>query len=96
MNEVQVGYMHPDNEQMLPHFCKFPTVQKQYDLLREEVADMRDQWHAGEMQAHTFEIYKSKLCTLMITKMWSWNYYPEDEWIQDPEIQDWFLEIPNE
>jgi hypothetical protein len=95
MDEVQVGYMHPNNEAMLPHFSKFPSVQRQYDLLREEVADMRDQWHAGEMQTHTFEIYTSKLCMLMIMKMWSWNYYSEENWIQDPEIQNWFMEVPD-
>lgn len=95
MNDVGVGYMHPDNEAMLPHFSKFPDVKRQYELLREEVADMRIQWHDGQMQAHSFENYKAKLCILMIIKMWSWNYYAEENWIQDPEIQNWFMEVPD-
>src|SRR4051812_23709608 len=89
------GYVHPDNEHLLSHFSKFPDVKRQYELLREEVADMRDHWHSGEMEVHVFESYKAKLCILMIIKMWSWNYYAEENWIQDSEIQNWFMEVPD-
>jgi hypothetical protein len=92
---MEKGYMAPENMNMSEYFSKFPSVRRQYDLLREEVKDMRDQWFEGTMQEHTFEIYKAKLCMLMIMKMWSWNYYKEEDYIHDDEIGGWFTEVAN-
>lgn len=95
MHQCDGGRTHPANEELLPLFAAYPSIQQQYDLLREEVADMREQWHEGTMTLPNFEIYRAKLGMLMIMKMWSWNYYAEENWIRDEEINAWFTEAAN-
>jgi hypothetical protein len=94
-DRVEKGQMHPANEPLLENFTKYPTPQETFDFLKEEVGQIRARWLAGELTEEDFPHYRMKLNMLSILKMWSWNYYNEEDYIHDQETVDWFNEAAN-